>query len=142
MKNVNEIYLSTRNLGRLSKILNYQLSTVVLYVASFFIPILFLAILAAVLFAPYMLFVLFQEKRYGWIIFFIISVLLPLFIDMLIFRTSDVYLILLSFPLALFYFYCFLLRFTVNDWIRERNAKNERCSNLEEELNSIINKEL
>jgi hypothetical protein len=137
-----EIGVSTRNLSRLSRILNYQLSTAVIYVASFFIPILFLAILAAVLFAPDMLLVLFQEKKYGWIIFFIISVLLPLFINMLLFRTSNVYLILLSFPLALFYFYCFLLRFTVNDWILERNAKNERCSNLEGELNAIINKEI
>jgi hypothetical protein len=102
--------------------------------------VLYLAIIAAILFAPFMLYVLFKEKRYGWIIFFIIIVLLPLLIDVLFFYHTNVYLILLFIPLALFYFYCFLLRITIRDWMQEKNAKNERCSNLEEQLDSIINK--
>jgi len=140
MNNENEIYLSARNLERLSLVLNFHLSTSVLYIISFFCPVLFLAGLAAVLFAPFMLFVLFKENRYGWITFFILLVLLPVLIDVLFFYKTDAYLILLYLPLAFFYFYCFLLKITIRDWIQERNAKKERCGNLEEQLDSFINK--
>jgi len=142
MENNNGIFVSTGNLERLSRILNYQLSTSVLLIGYYFSPVLYLAIIAAVLFAPYMLFVLFREKRFGWITFFIILVLCPIFISLLFFYHTEYFIIFMLIPLALFYFYCFLLKITIGDWVQERNAKNERCNNLEEQLNDIINKEL
>ena len=89
-----------------------------------------------------MLFVLFGERKYGWITFFILLVVLPLFIDHVFFNHTNFYLILLFLPLAFFYLYCFLLKITIRDWIQERNAKNERYNILDEQLNDIINKEL
>ena len=142
MVNESEIYLGAGNIDRLSGILNYHLSTIALYFLWFFSPALFLAVIAAVLFAPYMLFVLFREKRYGWITFFIVLVLLPVLIDVLFFYHTGAYLILLFLPLAFFYFYCFLLKITIQDWIQERNAINERFNDINEQLNNIINKEL
>jgi len=60
------------------------------------------------------------EKKNGWIIFFVILVLIPI-ITIILFSVFE----LLFIPLALVYFYSFLLRFVVRDWIQEKNAKWE-----------------
>ena len=69
--------LSTYHLSKLSQILNYQLSTALLFIlwygGGFSVIIL---TIAAILFSPYILYVLYLEKKNGWIIFFIIIVLL------------------------------------------------------------------
>lgn len=91
-----------------------------------------------------MLYVLFLEKKNGWIIFFVVLVLLPIIAIIL----SSI-LELLFIPLALAYFYYFLLKFVVRDWIQERNAKRElhermekskKKHNEEEDLNFLIQK--
>jgi hypothetical protein len=130
-----EILPSAVNLERLSRILSYHISTASLYIASFFLPVLPIAALAAVLFAPYMVYVLLQERKYGWITFFVLLILLPILPVVLFLRHSDYFLIFLSLPLAFFYFYCFLLKITIRDWIVERNTWIQRHYNINEQIN-------
>ena len=113
--------LDTNNLGKLSKVLNYQLSTTLLFLLWYGGGLTLLAVtIAAVLFSPYMLYVLYLEKKTGWITFFVVLVLLPI-IGIILSPMIE----LLFVPLALVYFYYFLLKFVVRDWIQEKNAKYE-----------------
>lgn len=114
------------HLSNLSYILNFEISTLGLWGLSFFYAFLYgLVIIAAVLFTPYLLFVLFKEKRHGWITFFILLVLLPLFL-VLLFTDDSMYTgIAFNIVLAFFFLYCFLLKFSVKDWLHEREAKRQ-----------------
>jgi hypothetical protein len=73
-------------------------------------------ILAAILFTPFMLKVLFEERRFGWIIYFIIIVLIPV-IAIYFFNFGLSYKPAFQLiPLGTFYFYCFTLRLAIKDW--------------------------
>lgn len=105
------------NVLRLQRWLEYELSTSMLFILYHFVGIaLLLMTVAAILFTPFMMWVLFQEKRYGWIASFIIAVMLPVigvfFIDSKVAWKTIAGLL----PLAFFYFYCFCLRLTIRDW--------------------------
>lgn len=105
------------NVRRLQQWLDYELSTFILMLLSWFVHIaLLLAIIAAVIFTPFMLKVMFEERRFGWILFFFIMVILPavvvLFFNIDLSYKYAIELILL----ALFYFYCFILRLAIKDW--------------------------
>ena len=83
-----EINLVTNyHLSLLGKILNYQLPTVVIllsYTIWFTVGVLFiidLLALAAIIFTPYLIFVLKKENRKGWIILFIAIVIIPTIIS-------------------------------------------------------------
>ena len=110
------------SVSRLGLILNYELASSALlflsYVSGIFLT---LAIVAAILFAPYLLYVLFTEKRFGWIVSFIIIVLFPIIISFLLGITEEYFSIILIVTLALFYFYCFVIRMSVREWIKEYN---------------------
>ncbi len=109
---------NTHRLEKLYKVLNYEVSSSVLFamgwVYAVLIPIL---ILAASVFTPYMLFVLYKEEKIGWIISFAVAVALPLII-VLIF-----YPLLALVALAPFYFLLFLLRLEVKAWLTEMRAR-------------------
>jgi predicted neutral ceramidase superfamily lipid hydrolase len=130
------------SLENFAKYLNYELSTSLLFFASLFAGIfLILALIAAILFTPYMLYMLYKEKKNGWIIFYFLLVALPLIVIFIISLTVDFIAPLLLIPLGLFYFYCFLLRFEVNSWIRERNAREQwiaQKKKSEEDLNNFM----
>ena len=112
---------NTDHLSKLSKVLNYQLSSAVLLILLYAGGLTLLAAtIAAILFSPYMLYILYLEKKTGWIIFFAVLVLLPIIVIIL-----SPMIELLFVPLALVYFYYFLLKFVVRDWIQEKNAKYE-----------------
>ncbi|GBD89683.1 hypothetical protein BMS3Abin04_00391 [bacterium BMS3Abin04] len=85
-----------------------------------------------------MLLVLFNESKFGWIIFFSLMVLLPLLFGFIFINNSSIFYGFLWGSLGLFYFYCFLLRFTVNDWIREKNWKEQR---VQQKLNDEMYKD-
>ena len=106
------------NLRRLSYWLNYSLSSITLFWLSFFFNIaLIIFSIAAIIFAPFMLKVLYEERKWGWIIFFIVIVVLPLAtVFIFLFKTNYFQAIGLI-PLAFFYLYCFLLRLTIVDWL-------------------------
>jgi hypothetical protein len=68
-------------------------------------------------FAPYMLFVLHSNGKRGWLVTFAVMVGVPLPFAFL--ETGNVVLdtCLHFFPLLMFYLYCYLLRFSVREWI-------------------------
>ncbi len=105
------------NVRRLQQWLDYELSTIMLMLLSWFWNIaLLLAIIAAVIFTPFMLKVMFEERRFGWIVFFFLMVILPA-IGILFFNIDSSYKPVIELiPLALFYFYCFILRLAIKDW--------------------------
>lgn len=115
-------YSSSAHLDRLALFLNFELSSSILFMMSFFavIPII-IAMLLAGIFVPYMIYVLLKEGRHAWIILFNVLVILPLLL-ILVFIPSY-FTIFVLFSLAMFYFYCFMLRMAVNEWIRENNWK-------------------
>lgn len=114
------------DLVRLGKYLNYHISTFVLFIASWFsLLFLFIAALVALIFAPYMLHVLYKENQKGWIIFFGVIVIIPLIVFIVISFIDPFLKPAILLTIGLFYLYCFLLRFEVNDWIKERRAMNE-----------------
>lgn len=113
-----------QSLLKLKQYLNYQLSGTVLYFLSFFTVIfLFLASASAIIFSIFMLKVLYRERKTGWIIFFFILVIIPIFLISLISLWIPAFKPLMLFSIGLFYLYFFFLRFEVNDWVREQNAK-------------------
>ncbi len=102
---------------RLRYYLNYELYTSIIYIASFFSWIaLVIAGLLALVFTPFLIYVLIKVRKYGWLIFFITLIFVPPFIALLIGVKGYLYEILLSIELGFYYLYCLLLRFTVNDW--------------------------
>jgi len=143
--NITEIQFNTYHLSKLSKVLNYQLSTTLLFILWYSGGFSLLAVtIAAILFSPYMLYVLYLENKNGWIIFFVVLVLLPIIAIIL----SSIFE-LLFIPLALVYFYYFILKFVVRDWIQGKNAKRELHKRIlqsqkkqeeEKDLNFLIQK--
>lgn len=138
-----EIYLiDDHRLARLNKYLNYQISTLILLIAAFFVfPILYAALPVAVVFSAYMLTVLWKEHKKGWVVFFAIMVGLPFILALIlvIFYTYTTFILLASIPL--FYFYFFLLRYESNDWVKELRARNQYLiekKKREEEMNSFM----
>ena len=111
---------STVKLEKLYKYLNYEVSSTLLYAGSFFFrlftPILFIA---AIIFTPFMFFVLFKEEKKGWLISFIVMVLIPAILFVTLFP------ILTIVALIPFYLYCFILRMEVKGWLQEMRARNE-----------------
>ena len=113
----------TTRLDKLYQFLNYEIQStfliLLLWIPFMFLVVIGLLILAAILFTPFMLFVLYKEERIGWIITFVLSVIFPLVL-LVIFAKQLFFLFMIP-----FYFYCFVLRMVVKDWIQEKNAKYE-----------------
>lgn len=128
---------------RLRAILWFELSTGVLFILYSLGPLaIALIIIASLLFTPYMLYVLFKEKRYGWITIFFFMVVLPYIIILLIFYDFILLTAWLLVPVILFYFYCFLLKYSVEDWLKEYYAheqyeeqKRESAKRKQDEIN-------
>jgi len=112
------------NVSRLEnfyKYLNYEVGSSGLLFGLYLVPGLIAGILqlAAVMFTPYLLYVIYKEEKFGWFTTFIVIVLLPV---LLLFVFAFEYNVLALLP---FYFYCFLLRFEVKSWMVEMRARNE-----------------
>ena len=111
---------------RLDRYLNYHISTFVLYMLSFYVfMFLYLAFAAAMVFSVFMLWVLWKEDRKGWIILYFIIVGLPFCFLTGIAVFYSYSRILLFASIAPSYLYFFLLRFDVNDWVKEKRAHNQ-----------------
>lgn len=119
-----DIHLSNTNLTRLSKYLNYEIASSVLFLFSFFAWFLiFLITAAAIVFTPFMIYALYQENRKGWIIFFVIIVVIPFILSIILQFTVSFIFPWFLIVLVFFYLYCFLLRMEVNNWVRERRSR-------------------
>ncbi len=93
----------------------------------------FIIISPPMLFTPYFLYVLFSEKRYGWLTTYTLLVVFPaIFLIALIW--NDFNQIGLLFLLMLpFYVFCFFIKFSVDDWIREYNWEQQLIEQKKEE---------
>ena len=124
-----ELYFTSNEryyLQKLSKVLNYHLSTSLLFILSYFSGILLTAaIIAAMIFVPIMLYIFFRLKKTAWIISFCIIVLVPLTICIILGLEIGYLSVFLLISLAFFYGYFFILRFMVNDSLRELLAREE-----------------
>ena len=109
-----------QKLKRLQFWLNYEISGTGLFFISWIafgkITFYFIYLIVAV-FSVYMLYVLFIEKKFGWIISFFVFVLLPGVLLKIFLNHSEIYKYFALLPFGLFFFYCFLLRLTINDWL-------------------------
>jgi hypothetical protein len=113
-------------LTKLDRVLYYQLSSSVLFILMYVSSItLVLAIIAAVIFLPYMIYIFIRVKKIAWLIWLLIIVIIPLVSCIIFARHSDYLNILVLIPLAMFYFYCSILKFSVKDQLSELTAKEE-----------------
>jgi len=113
-------------LRRFRAILYFELSTSAGFILSSFWPInLYIIIAAAILFTPYMLYVLIKERKYGWIVIFFLMVVLPYPVIYLIIGEYILLTAWLLLPVIPFYLYCFLIKFSVDDWLREYNWEQQ-----------------
>lgn len=121
-------------LEKLSKYLNYQFSSSLLFILSYIWGItLILAIIAATFFIPFSLYCFVKIKKISWIISFFIVVIIP-FISCVIFGLKFGYLsAFLLIPLGLFYFYCFMLKLIIKDQLEEVIAREELLKERETE---------
>lgn len=105
------------NVMRLQQWLDYELSTGGLILLMWaWGSILLLLIVAAILFTPFMLKVLIEVRRYSWITYFLIIVVIPLVISFLFDSGSTSRASFQYFSLGTFYFYCFTLRLAIKEW--------------------------
>jgi len=80
---------------------------------------------SAVLLTPFIFYVLTKEKRRAWMIF-LIAVVFPYLLTLLIAFDeifSSTQMIILFLP---FYIYCYLLKHTTDEWLREQQAHELR----------------
>lgn len=95
--------------------------------------------IAAVLFTPYIFYVMIKEKKYGWIITFFAMIILPLLFAYIIFRDALFFEALMLLPLGSFYFYCYLIKFEVDRWLSDYSWHQERLQQLKEREERIKN---
>ncbi|MCU0407250.1 MAG: hypothetical protein MUE91_07400 [Ignavibacteriaceae bacterium] len=88
-----------------------------------FIPIIILGIIivAAISFTPYIFYILIKEKRFGWIVTFFAMIIFPLIFGPIIFQDTLAFEASLLIPIGLFYFYCYLIKYSVSKWIKDYN---------------------
>lgn len=117
-KRIMEIEISKDyNIRRLQQWLDIELSTSMLLLLSWFWNFtIFISAIAAIIFTPFMLKILFEERKFGWIFLFIIFVTLPILWLLFGGYNSDYKFIFGLIVLGLFYFYCFVLRIVIKDW--------------------------
>jgi len=107
------------NLDRLQRWLNFELSAGVLFLLTFFYKLaLYIFAAVAFIFIPFLLYVLYQQKRTGWIIVLVLAVIGPALVINLGQASGMWSFILNNVMVAFFLFYCFALRLTVPGWER------------------------
>jgi|WetSurMetagenome_2_1015567.scaffolds.fasta_scaffold790173_1 hypothetical protein len=129
-------------LTRLKYYLNYELSTAALYFLSYAYGItLFISALAALIFTPVLIYTLYKTRKYFWLTAFLVLVILPpLVVYIYIAGNPKEYIMELSLvELGFFYFYCFILRIVVIDWVEEIKWKSVLKNQVaESEMNKKI----
>jgi len=125
--------------SRLKDVLVYTLTSAVFSFMSIAFQFgITIAIIVAALFTTYILYVLIKEKRFGWLITFFIMVVLPVIITYLVSRGSSFSVMaIILIPFSLFYLYCFLLRYAMDDWIEEYEGKIELEEEKENEAKKV-----
>ena len=124
LKNELESYSGTYYLNKLAAILNYSVSSSALLLLSFLWGILLMvASIAAIIFIPFLFYVLLFEKKYFWLTILILLIIVPAILSLLFLQKYILYSMMVL--LGIFYIFCFTLRLSVNEWIREKNAARD-----------------
>ena len=111
---------------RFRAILYTELLTSVALALSYLGPILlYFVIVTAILFTPYMIYVLIKERRYGWIAIFFFMVVFPYPVLYLILGDYILLPAWMLLPVIPFYLYCFLIKYSVDDWLREYSSEQQ-----------------
>lgn len=114
-----------KSVEKFSAILNYEISSgiLLLLLNQVWIALIALSliIIAAVLFTPYMLYIFIKERRFGWLLSFLILVIAPAIVLYFFSRHSYAFEAVMLIPFILFYFFCLLVRLAVNQWIKQYN---------------------
>ncbi len=134
---------------RLREILYYEIRISIGSIFIFFLLarfggifiVIVLFTLAAVLLTPYIFYILIKEERYGWIAAYFLMIVIPVVSAFLIFRETIAFESILMLALLSFYIYCFLIKYAVDDWIRQYNwtqqliqQKEDKIKRMEDEL--------
>ena len=86
---------------------------------------LWLIAAAAILFTPYIFYVLIKERKFGWIITFFVMIIIPLLFVHFKFLDALFHDEIILIPLAFFYFYCFLIKYDVDRWLSDYYSHQE-----------------
>jgi hypothetical protein len=104
----------------------YVLLTIVTNDPIFIIKLfLWLIVAAAILFTPYIFYVLIKERKFGWIIIFFVVIIIPLLFVHILFLDALFHDAIIMIPLASFYFYCYLIKYEVDRWLSEYYSHQE-----------------
>ena len=87
--------------------------------------VIFLIFCPPVLLTPYFIYVLVEEKHFGWLTAYILLVILPGVISVLVIHGGIFEALWMPLLMLPFYLYCFLIKFTVEDWLREYRAEQQ-----------------
>lgn len=99
-----------------------------------YVVLILVAISPPVLVTPFIVYVLYREKRYGWLASYFIMVLIPVILFFIIFQDSIEYMIWMPvYYMVPFYFYSFIIKFSVDEWIREYNWNQQLIEQREEQ---------
>lgn len=130
------------HLRKLSKILNYELASSILLVLSWISVLAMpLMILAAIMFIPYLIFVLTILKKWGWISGLLVFVFVPLIGVVFLASGSEYLNYFLLIPMTMFYLYCFLIKNSVREWLHsiEEKKRYQQEKTKREVENKIFN---
>lgn len=94
---------------------------------------------AAILFTPYIFFVLIKERKFGWIVIFFIMIIIPLLFVHILFLDALFHDAIILIPLAFFYFYCYMIKYEVDRWLNEYYSHQELLKQLKERDERIKN---
>jgi len=76
-------------------------------------------LIAAILFIPLLLEVFWQERRFGWFLFFLLFVIgIPAAVHQMLEDSSAGFLAILT-AVGTFYFYCAVLKLSISSWFHD-----------------------
>lgn len=87
--------------------------------------LLWLIAAAAILFTPYIFYVLIKERKLGWIITFFVMIIIPILFVHFLFLDALFHDAIILIPLAFFYFYCYLIKYDVDRWLSDYYSHQE-----------------
>jgi len=108
-------YVVRRTYGLLGEMINPYTSILMIITAT-----------TAVVFLPYILFVLYKENRKGWILFLTILVIFPSIFLFMFFQFSMFYNMAALIPTFLYALFCYLLKSQISEWLSEYYGHQNR----------------
>jgi len=140
MSDIENYSFEKYHLQKLDMWLSFEIGSSGLLIAHFILPFVLVFIMivgAALIFMPIMLFTLYQLRRIGWLIFFVILVTPPILIDLIFVENNVFEWTLRGYALASFYFYCFTLKYFVRDRLSDISSISPKISSRESHFKGL-----